>query len=105
VREFFAAGGAEVEDIPTRRRAVDAAGYRLVGDLVLPASGWWRDYYVPLAAELERFRARHGADPLALAVAGRSEREIDVYRRHPGAFGYVFFVLQRLDRDQPTRPD
>jgi len=100
VREFFAAEGAKVEDVPTRRRAVDAAGYHLVGDFVLPATGWWENYYVPLAAELERFRARHGADPLALAVAERSEREIDVYRRHPGAFGYAFFVLQRPERDE-----
>lgn len=104
VREFFAAEGAEVEDVPTRRRAVVAAGYRLVGDFVLPATGWWENYYVPLAAELERFRARHGVDPLALSVAERSEREIDIYRRHPGAFGYVFFVLQRPERDESAPP-
>ncbi len=105
VREFFAAEGAEVADVPTRRRAVDAAGYRLLGDFVLPASGWWENYYVPLAAELERFRATHRDDPEAMAVAERSEREIDVYRRHPSAFGYVFFVLQRPEGEAVAPPE
>jgi SAM-dependent methyltransferase len=95
VREFFTQEGAEVGDVEAARQAVAAAGYRLVADFVLPPAGWWENYYVPLAECLERFRLAHPADPDALAVAARSEHEIDIYRRYPNAFGYAFFVMRR----------
>ena len=95
VKAFFDAEGADVAGIDDRRKAIAASGYRLVGDFVLPDVGWWDNYYVPLGAALERFRAAHAGDPEALEVAARSQFEIDVYRRHHEHFGYVFFVMQR----------
>ena len=66
----------------------------LLDDFKLPAAGWWENYYVPLAASLERFRAAHAAEPEALAVAEHCQQEIDLYRKHPDAFGYVFFLTR-----------
>jgi hypothetical protein len=93
VRRFLADEGADIEDTAARREAVSASGYRLLGDFALPSSGWWENYYVPLAERLDRFEKEHTGDPDALAVSSRSRHEIDLYRRHPGAFGYVFFVM------------
>lgn len=98
LREFLAGDCEDVGDVAARRSAVAAAGYQLIGDFVLPSVGWWENYYVPLAERLELFRASHSAEPDALEVAARSEHEIDLYRRHPGAFGYVFFVMKRDER-------
>lgn len=98
LRELFLGDCPDVADVQARRDAVAASGYRLRADFVLPDAGWWESYYVPLSASLERFRAAHAGDPEALEVAARSEQEIEVYRRYPGAFGYVFFILQRDDR-------
>lgn len=95
VETFFAAEGADIAELDARRRSIVAAGYEVVGDFVLPAVGWWREYYVPLEAELERFLARHPGDPLALEVAGRSRHEIELYRRYSEHFGYGFFVMRR----------
>lgn len=92
---FFTAEGADIGDLEARRKAIAASGYRLVGDFVLPAIGWWENYYLPLGAELERFRARHPGDQVAQEVAARSQREIELYRRYPEHFGYGFFVMQR----------
>ena len=96
VKAFFDAEGADVTDTGTRRQDIVANGYRLVGDFVLPAVGWWENYYVPLGECLERFRRLHAGDAEALDVAARSQYEIELYRRYPGAFGYVFFVMQAL---------
>lgn len=95
VRELFLEDGADLGDVAARRSAIAAQGYRLLADFVLPSVGWWENYYLPLAAGLERFRAAHADDPQALAVAARSEREIEVYRAHGDCFGYVFFVMAR----------
>ena len=95
VKAFFEAEGADVADLDARRHDIAENGYRLVGDFVLPAVGWWENYYVPLGEALERFRAAHAGDAEALEVAARSQYEIDLYRRYPGLFGYGFFVMQR----------
>jgi SAM-dependent methyltransferase len=98
VKAFFDAEGADVTNMDARRKATAENGYRIIGDFVLPAVGWWENYYVPLSECLERFRAAHAGDTDALAVAARSQHEIDLYRKHADAFGYVFFVMQREER-------
>ena len=95
VKAFFDAEGADVTDTGTRRKDIVAAGYRLVGDFVLPTVGWWENYYVPLGTTLERFRVAHAGNDEALEVATRSQYEIDLYRRYQEHFGYGFFVMQR----------
>ena len=93
LQEMFIDGSADVGDVAARRKTIAENGYQLLGDFVLPAAGWWDNYYVPLADCLERFRASHAADPEALDVAARSQHEIDLYRKYPEYFGYVFFLM------------
>lgn len=95
VKAFFDAEGAAVADMDARREDIADNGYRLVGDFVLPAVGWWENYYVPLGTTLERFRVAHAGDDEALEVAARSQYEIDLYRKYQEYFGYGFFVMQR----------
>ena len=95
VKAFFDAEGAAVADMDARREDIADNGYRLVGDFVLPAAGWWENYYVPLGTTLERFRVAHAGDDEALEVAARSQYEIDLYRKYQEYFGYGFFVMQR----------
>lgn len=97
---FFAEEGAEVADLATRRAQVEAAGYELVADFPLPASGWIERYYAPLAEACHRYLAEHD-EPEARAVVANVEREIDVYRRYPGCYGYVFFVMRRPEAPEP----
>jgi SAM-dependent methyltransferase len=102
LKATFLDGCSEVGDVTARRRAIAATGYRLLGEFTLPEVGWWENYYVPLGECLERFRESHVGDDDALAVAARSQNEIDLYRKHQGAFGYVFFVMKR-DEDGDRR--
>jgi hypothetical protein len=95
LRALHHGGDEDVGDVDARRRAVTPAGYRLVGEFVLPAVGWWESFYAPLGEALERFRQRYADNPAALDVAARCQREIDLYLAHPATFGYVFFILQK----------
>lgn len=95
LREMLADGAPDVGNVEDRRRSIEQNGYRLLDEFVLPSVGWWENYYVPLAEAIERFRESHAGNPDALVVAERSQREIDLYRKHPGAYRYVFFIMQR----------
>lgn len=93
--EFWLEGYPDMSDRDGNAERIERAGYRLIADFVLPASDWWTDYYTPIEARLATLRERHAGDDAALAVLDAEQAEIDLYRRHGDAFGYVFFVMQR----------
>lgn len=81
-------------------RAVAArAGYEVVGDFVLREDAWWADYYRPLEARLGVLAREHHGDGAAMAAIAASRAEIDAYRRHSSAYGYLFLVMRRPVRE------
>ena len=87
-------GCPEAETVAARKKDIDAQGYKLVDEFVLPSAGWWENFYDPLDKVLERFRKRHSGNAEALEVASRCQLEIDLCRKYSDFFGYVFFVLK-----------
>ncbi len=73
---------------------IAAASYRTIGSFVLPASGWWDEYYAPMQGRVADLRARLSDDPVALEVAAQAEAEIDIFRRYSECYSYEFFVVQ-----------
>jgi hypothetical protein len=74
------------------RAALAAAGLRPLADFPLPPADWWHGYYDALTARLETLRDRVTADSPAAAVVHETTEEIEVYRRHHAAYGYVVYV-------------
>jgi len=87
-------GCPEAGTVAARKKDIDAQRYKLIDEFVLPAAGWWENFYVPLGDVLERFSKKHSGNAEALEVASRCQLEIDLYRKHSDFFGYVFFVLK-----------
>jgi SAM-dependent methyltransferase len=92
-------GCSDIGNVDDRRKAVFSHRYRLVDEFVLPDNGWWENFYVPLGEQLTHFRIQHAGNAAALSVAADLQKEIDLYQKHIGAFGYVFFLLQRDDAE------
>jgi hypothetical protein len=69
------------------------SGFRPVGNFVLPDSAWWDDYYDPMEQRMrmlsDQYRSVH-----AIAQIDQAQRELEVRRKHPDCYGYVFFVMQ-----------
>lgn len=93
--EFCAPDPEEDMTLTGRRRAIEAAGYRLIAEFQLPREGWWDAFYLPILERLDAFEQRHAAHPQALEVVTRSRYEIDLFKRYGDSYGYTFFVLKR----------
>jgi SAM-dependent methyltransferase len=76
-------------DIPGVRAWIEAAGWQILGDFLLPEAAW-DAYYGPLEARLAHLEQEHGPDAPALAEA---REEIAVRRAHGDDYGYAFFVV------------
>jgi len=85
-REAYPAMGGVADNLARAERA----GCVVLDSFALPASAWWDDYYTPLARAL----AALAGDPRQAALVAATRREIDLYRRHHAAYGYVFYLMR-----------
>lgn len=69
-------------------------GYDLLDSFALPDNDWWDEYYTPLNRRLNGLRETFIEDEESTAYLGALAAEMDVRRRHPEAYGYVFYVLR-----------
>jgi trans-aconitate methyltransferase len=93
VREFFRSCYPDMQTVQHNMALAESAGYRVLGTRTLPREAWVEGYYdllQPRAAVL----SAHG-DPAVRAFAAETMKEIEVFHRSEGSYGYVFYVLQR----------
>jgi SAM-dependent methyltransferase len=73
-------------------RRADAHGFEVLDTFAIPECAWWDDYYTPLHNRVRKLRPNATAELSRLL--DETEREIDLFRRHANAYGYVFFLLR-----------
>jgi SAM-dependent methyltransferase len=76
----------------TVRAKALAHGFRIKGDFVLSPEAWWTNYYTPMEARIARL-GRDASDAATRIVLDEAREEIECYRRHADAYGYLFIVL------------
>jgi SAM-dependent methyltransferase len=69
----------------------EGAGWRLLAAERLPVAAWWANYYDPLAEQLDA--QAEGASDAMIAVIADTRREMELFRRHADAYGYVLLAL------------
>jgi len=72
-------------------------GYARLAIFTLPESAWWQDYYNPSEKRIAMLTEKYRDNDEALAFLDISQREIDLYRRYSEWYGYVFYVMQKVD--------
>jgi ubiquinone/menaquinone biosynthesis C-methylase UbiE len=93
--EFWSKAYPGIRSIPENLAAIPPRGYEVVGHFPLPDDAWWAEYYGPLEKRLGKLRETYAGDAKALAFIEESEREIEIYRDHPGWYGSVFFLMRK----------
>ena len=91
-KAFWAAAYPGMATVEENRHRARSAGFDVLGSFALPESAWWDEYYGPLLERMERLRPNAG--PSLAAHIGQLEREIELFRRHYEAYGYVFYLLR-----------
>ena len=73
------------------------AGYRVVAAFPLPDSAWWDNYYAHVLRRIDDLLPEVAGNPGAMAQIEFARREIEIFRKHAGEYGYEFFILQKKD--------
>ncbi len=71
---------------------IDSCGYELIETCRLPTAAWWKNYYDPLRAKIERIK--NSAGPEMQTVIADTEAEMAFFREHANEYGYSFYVMR-----------
>jgi serine/threonine-protein kinase HipA len=92
---FFGEGYPGMAGVGRNIERARSAGLEVVDHFTLPPAAWWDDYYAPLEERMAKLAP--DADPeLAVAIVA-TRREIALFRRCHGAYGYVFYLMRAAD--------
>ena len=95
VSDYLRAEYPGIGTIDSNIEAATAAGFEVFDYFALPREAWWDDFYTPLLERIARFKP--GADDEMSAVIEMTEKEIDMHRRFSDFYGYIFFLMKRID--------
>jgi len=91
----FLAVHDEIGDITEKLKQISSCGYDLLEYFTLNDDTWWMGYYAPLEKRINEIRIKHANDPKALAVLDEEQREIDMFKKNPGRYCSVFFIMKK----------
>ncbi|MCK4580179.1 MAG: class I SAM-dependent methyltransferase, partial [Dehalococcoidia bacterium] len=88
----------EVGNITEKLEQVSSCGYDLLEHFTLHQDTWWTEYYAPLEKRIKELRTKCIDNPKALAALDSDQRFIDIFKKNPGRYGSVFFVMEKATR-------
>jgi len=85
----------EIGNITEKREQISSCGYDLLEYFTLHEDTWWIEYYAPLEKRINEIRIKHADDPKALVALDNEQREIDMFKKNPGQYSSVFFIMKK----------
>ena len=71
--------------------------YEIIDNITLPENAWFENYYDFISKKLPVMRLEFRDDDEALEVIENEETEINMYKQYCKYYGYVFYILRRID--------
>lgn len=94
VRAFWAEGYAAMRTAQENEKAGEALGYASLGHFIIDDQ-CWVDFYADVERRLLDIEPIYGNDPDGRAIIDMTRKEIDLYRKHPGMYGYAMHVFRK----------
>jgi ubiquinone/menaquinone biosynthesis C-methylase UbiE len=94
-KRFWKKAYPAMQDIRGNLNSIAKAGYKPIDQFILPALSWWENYYGPLEKRIDELRGTYSANPDALQALKEHQAEINLFKNHADAYGYVFYAMQK----------
>ncbi|HKK33960.1 MAG TPA: MerR family transcriptional regulator [Desulfomicrobiaceae bacterium] len=93
VREFWKEGYPAMRTAKDNEQAAEKLGYVSLGHFIID-DACWEEFYNDVEQRMNEVEPEYRDDPDGRAIIDSTRLEIDLYRRHPGMYGYCMHVLK-----------
>ena len=97
VRSFFRKAYPAMRTVAENTDIITKTGYSVIATFTLSESAWWDGYYTPMEGRISELRSRYANEPAAIETLTEEQLEIELFRRHSDAYGYVFFIMRKKE--------
>ncbi len=97
VSSFWQAEYPGIKTIEENLGIIERTDYRSLGYSKLPDEVWWESLYTPMEQKLGDLKKKYKNEPKAIEVLKNQYKEIEFFSKYSEWYGYVFYVMQRLD--------
>lgn len=106
-RRFLKPGGFMVVhdkkgNVKRKLEDIFNCGFKLLRWFIVDEGAWWAEYYAPLEKLIRDSGIRYVHEPQVLEALRNDQREIEMFKRNPGRFSSVFFVMSNLLPAKPS---
>ena len=85
----------DIQNLTENIEQIPRCGYTLLEHFTISSDTWWTEYYAPLEKYILEIRTEYNDDPTVLLEIDKEQREIDMFKKNPGQYSSVFFVMQK----------
>ena len=93
--DFWEQEYAAMNTIDGNLEIIRDLGYNLIDYFILSPLAWWDNFYTPLENRLVQMRKKYIENDQALELVEFVQLEIDLYRKYPEFYGYVFYIMKK----------
>jgi ubiquinone/menaquinone biosynthesis C-methylase UbiE len=80
---------------------INQAGFTEIAHFILPERAWWDEFYTPLEERAQILQKKYNGNTKKLQVVNETLKEIELYRKFPEWYGYVFYIMQKTSVNPP----
>lgn len=84
-------------NVDEKVKHIASCGFELLDHFVLDRDTWWNEYYSPLEREIQIIQNRYSDESDIPVKFDKELREIEMFKKNPGKFESVFFILEKND--------
>lgn len=85
----------EIDTVERKLDVITRLGYTVVGQFVLPASSWTRQYYEFLEPRIHELEVEWKGDAGGEAMLAEARIELEIFSQFSSYYSYAFFVARR----------
>lgn len=92
---FWDEAGGVVGSLEENVNAVLSVGFRFIAAFALSERDWMEGYFIPREQVGDELRRKYAGNPIAEEYFATNALEVELYRKHKGCYGYVFYLAQK----------
>lgn len=99
---FWQQAYPEMATVNKNIETANKIGFQVFNQFTLPDSAWWDEYYNPLRARITKLRSLAVDNQDLAQVIKQSEREMEIFANYGDSYGYVFYLMQKINNSPLT---
>ena len=96
VEKFWADAGVVLDTIEDNTLIMQRAGYDVAMTFALSEDCWTVNYFIPRGIAEETLLKKYPGNKIVESYIKNEKREIELYSRYKGYYGYVFYIGKKL---------